>query len=339
MTHPIQTILHIIVLLIGSFFLYAGLFLYESEVGSIQNRLESMWVQLEDYAALPQRTRFMRFVSHLTKAGYDRLFGEKLFSRRAFSVSICYSVASASLLGIALLEIPAVAAILVPEIRSLTGLATHRDMLEVLSIAAILYAALGTYPAFVEPSEVKDWLKWVNKLALFPVLGLSLITPEVFKQPAVFLELASEPWRYAVLLLLVGSFVCDVLFIAVTRRTLEWCSETANFGRIAALLLTNLFLGVLLVFGPLGLPGRMKYLGTLNIIDMVAASVFVFIACLMLLHVVLRLILPRLLYALIVGRIGRQRTLYVMFGIALIVLGSNPLMRTIQSFLTKLLTP
>jgi hypothetical protein len=228
MTHPIQMILHIIVLFIGSLFLYAGLFLYESEVGSIQNRLESMWVQLEDYAALPQRTRFMRFVSQITKAGYDRLFGEKLFSRRAFSVSICYAVASASLLGIALLEIPA-PAILVPEIRNLTGLATHRDMLEVLSIVATLYAALGTYPAFVEPSEVKDWLKWVNKLALFPILGLSFITPEVFKQPAIFLRLVSEPWRYVVLLLLVGSFVCDVLFIAVTRRTLEWCSETANF--------------------------------------------------------------------------------------------------------------
>jgi hypothetical protein len=83
----------------------------------------------------------------------------------------------------------------------------------------------------------------------------------------------------------------------------------------------------------------MKFLGALNTIDMVAASVFIFIACLMLLHVVLRLILPRVLYALIVGKIGTQRALYVLFGIALLVLGSNPLMKTIQSLLTKLLTP
>jgi hypothetical protein len=36
-----------------------------------------------------------------------------------------------------------------------------------------------------------------EKVALFPLLGISFITPEVFKRPAVLLEVITEPWRYS----------------------------------------------------------------------------------------------------------------------------------------------
>jgi hypothetical protein len=316
----LQIALRISAGLFGALLLYGSFFLYEDEFGRLTNFLETWWVRIDDMQRGVQsmHTAFMLEVSRIAAAGYERLFGKKLISRRAFSVSICYSVASCSFFLILLLQVTSIADPLIPRATALTGIANKRDMIELLAVAALFYLGLGTYPAFVKPSRLKDWLKWVNKLALFPLIGISFLTADVFKKPAVLLELIKQPWRYEVVLFLLCSFLCDLIVIIITRRVLLWCSRGPNFTRIAAMVLSNLSLGVVLVVGPLALPDKFKIMGALNIVDALAALVFFGIALLMLLHKLFWPLLSRAIYIGIAHGSGRSRRVISSIGFVLI---------------------
>src|SRR5713101_120402 len=82
--------------LAGGSLLYPALFLYEDEQGQIQNKLEEWWVRSSDKqsAVLSRHATFMRQIAGLCTDALDRLFGSKFISARAFSVSVCYSMAS-----------------------------------------------------------------------------------------------------------------------------------------------------------------------------------------------------------------------------------------------------
>jgi hypothetical protein len=64
------------------------------------------------------------------------------------------------------------------------------------------------------------------------------------------------------LLLLVASFLCDVVFIVVTRWILRWCSDAPTLSRISAMILVNCSLAALFTLGPLALPRNAKILVT-----------------------------------------------------------------------------
>jgi hypothetical protein len=65
--------------------------LYEDEQGRIQNKLEEWWVKLRDQedSAISRHAAFMRAVARLATHGFDRVFGERIFSFRALWVSGC----------------------------------------------------------------------------------------------------------------------------------------------------------------------------------------------------------------------------------------------------------
>ena len=55
----------------GLFCLYLAIFLYETEQGTIQNRLEGLWVRIDDLklAALSRQAAFVRVVADATAVG------------------------------------------------------------------------------------------------------------------------------------------------------------------------------------------------------------------------------------------------------------------------------
>src|SRR5258707_1142858 len=78
----------------GVVLICAGLFLYEDEEGRFQNKVEEWWIALSDKqkASRSRIAAFMQEVARLTGSGFDRLFGQRLFSLRVVPVSIYLSI-------------------------------------------------------------------------------------------------------------------------------------------------------------------------------------------------------------------------------------------------------
>src|SRR6476660_1672441 len=88
--------IHILFGLTGVFFLYLGLALTETEEGKLQNRLEDLWVRIDDLqsAAISRQAAFLKQLSALSGAGLNKLFGDRLFSKRSIVASLWFSIAS-----------------------------------------------------------------------------------------------------------------------------------------------------------------------------------------------------------------------------------------------------
>ena len=84
---------------IGALLIYVGGFLYETQEGKIKSKLEGFWIAVDDaQQTLPdRRVAFLREVAWRGGIIFDRVFGDRLFSRRFFVVSIYLSVASLSI--------------------------------------------------------------------------------------------------------------------------------------------------------------------------------------------------------------------------------------------------
>src|SRR5689334_4085828 len=89
-------VLRVISVLAGALMVYGSLFLYERDERKIQNILETWWVRIDDarLEATGRHTAVTRAAANLAQSGLDRLFGRRLLSLRAISVSGLLSLAS-----------------------------------------------------------------------------------------------------------------------------------------------------------------------------------------------------------------------------------------------------
>ena len=76
--------------------MYVAFFLYEDREARLQNRLEDLWVRVDDlqHSALSREAAFLQEATRVTGAALDRLLGPKLLSLR--SVAICLALSQAS---------------------------------------------------------------------------------------------------------------------------------------------------------------------------------------------------------------------------------------------------
>lgn len=89
-------LLRVVVCVTGVVLVYAAVFLYEDEQGRMQNKLEVWWIRLNDrsHHAISRHTKFLRNIASVTSLGFDKLFGESLFSVKFVNVSASFSMAS-----------------------------------------------------------------------------------------------------------------------------------------------------------------------------------------------------------------------------------------------------
>jgi len=92
----IANFFHLVLGLMGLLLLYAGLFLTETEEGRLQNRLEELWIRVDDLQsrAVTRQAAFLQQVSGLIADGLVKLFGQKLFSVKSVASCLCFSMAS-----------------------------------------------------------------------------------------------------------------------------------------------------------------------------------------------------------------------------------------------------
>jgi hypothetical protein len=81
--------------LVASLAFYMALFLYKSEKGRLENRIDTLWIWIDDRAKRTRRlsTALMNRVGASLTTFYDRLFGPRLLSLHMLSVSVNLSMA------------------------------------------------------------------------------------------------------------------------------------------------------------------------------------------------------------------------------------------------------
>lgn len=101
MTHLILTVVRILISCFAFLLIYIAAFLHEDEEGKLQNRLEELWMRIDDLQsqALSRETVFLRELLRLLTRGFDGLLGKNLLSVRSITVVFCYCWASAALLN------------------------------------------------------------------------------------------------------------------------------------------------------------------------------------------------------------------------------------------------
>ena len=88
-------LLRFVLLTSGLFLIYAALFLYETEHGLLQNKLEDLWIRIDDRQRpfLSRHTVLIKGLATLLISAFNRLFGSRLLSLRAILVSASFSLA------------------------------------------------------------------------------------------------------------------------------------------------------------------------------------------------------------------------------------------------------
>lgn len=298
--------LHLVIGLIGAVLLYVALFLRETEEGKLQNRLEKLWVEIDDLskAAVSKHTAFLKRISASTSFGLDRLFGVRLFSAGAASASVCFSVGSIFLFWASVF------------LRShQAGHAYHSYLLPSF-IVGVLSLIVGLLPV---PYRYLGFLWFVIGMVIMVYADWDLLdfdwTSDWELMKKDFLPIA-ESW-----LLLAVSFLSDVLFIAISRWCVRRSSDLDNGWHIAFLLILNGCLGVFLISpifwwqkllatpadeSALGYGSYVLFLGASNLVDGAISALFILLALTALAHLAIWPIMERPIYSL--QRFGLTRS-------------------------------
>jgi hypothetical protein len=87
----ISNLFHVVLGIAGLLLLYAGLFLAENEEGKMQNRLEELWIRVDELRsrAMTRQAALLQQIAGLVAGGFAALFGRKFFSVKSVASCLC----------------------------------------------------------------------------------------------------------------------------------------------------------------------------------------------------------------------------------------------------------
>jgi hypothetical protein len=305
---------------VGLTLVYLGAFIYESEQKKLQNRLEDLWLKVDDLnaAGLKKRAAFMVVVAQITTSSFDAVFGPDLISLPCVGASMAYALAYACLL-FAIVRFAGVAHVVGPAP-------------SVASQAAwgLLFLLLGNLRPLAP--RLARFQFWLTLGAFGLVIALYRHNMRWFSgQPIGFTSLteASTVAQGVVYGGGIGlTIICVIAFIALTRWLVRWSAGSVSFLRISTLLFVNL----LLAFAIMAAPGALAFVtlkplspwplmwGVVlvgNSLIALVALAFFFFAVLMLVHQLFWPLLSRPLYLVANERLLTHRKALISTGLAL----------------------
>jgi len=220
MTHITLVLARTVVICVGALLMYIAFFLREDEEGKLQNRLEELWVQIDDLQghALAKHTLFLKELLSLLGSGFDSLLGPKLFSFRSAVVTLCYSAASMSIL-IALVN--ATFTIGPPAFDT-------REFLKV-SVFFVVFMAMGTSSIAIR--RPITFGIWAGSSLLILIVVFRWATRPMGWRPSDQMLFAAA---------LVGGIVCDLCFVAINRAIIRFSTSLQTTIQIAVMLACNM---------------------------------------------------------------------------------------------------
>ena len=82
----------ILAIVVGCATVFVALFMYEDEEGKWQNRIDELWLAIDDRARITGRkaVALLNKMSDIVTAGLDRVFGHRLLFFRSIGASTSY---------------------------------------------------------------------------------------------------------------------------------------------------------------------------------------------------------------------------------------------------------
>jgi hypothetical protein len=339
--------LRIVSAIAGCGLIYTALFVYEDAQDKLQNHLERWWVQLRDQhpQALTAHTAFLRRIATTTESLFLRVFGHGSFTLNAFALSGSISFAAALLhhfdnrflqpmevvhhrydfdFGIFFAVAPLVWIIC----RSVRGQMRCRSAILTAIVIYWLYSSWDGATRYLSRLAEGRWHPMPKIVAAVPIEG-------------------------SVFLVVLGlSFLCDISFLFIVRRTLKAISSSKNSLGIVLLAIVPLLLGYFAIYGPLALtnvwyvfPVRFGFRGQLpqlahyrdqflfqlwsqfspgrvadfNYFDFLIGALFFVVLATLLIHVIAWPVIEKPIYLLQELGIAKRRKLAAILGLACIV--------------------
>lgn len=227
-THLSLLLSRIVIATFACFLLYVALFTYEDEQGRLQNRLDELWIRVDEMrrAATAGHTAFLKSAISLVNAGLDSLYGPKLLSPRSLAVTLSYSIGSLHLL-----------------VSYYAYSSPNFGDVMFFGIAILL----GTSVLFVKQARMVSTWSWtiilldIPLLAFGPVLG----APRPFTLSSLREEWTASGEAFLFSTSLAGGVICDVLFIMINRSLLKSAGRVKSGVSATLIVVCNVALGIL----------------------------------------------------------------------------------------------
>jgi hypothetical protein len=260
---------------------YVAFFMYEDEEGNWQNRLEEVWIQIDDRARLIEARTFAVFnrVAALLVDITDWIFGKRLFSFRTVTASINLSLA------FMLMALATVVLLL--------------DSTMLLEAVPVFCVGLGLLVLVFLPAVFPT--KWTLAISSAPIIVFALRIPRF--RP--YGNLTMDKFWEIMLLSIVYSLISDIFAITIIRslfRVISWTTSTFRMIKAVSILfavpiviVAFPMLGILIV---LMLPGnydRTQILGAASLIGF-ALNVSTFVYCVGPVALLAAIVLHRMLW-------------------------------------------
>lgn len=249
----------------GLLCIYIAVFIYETERGEIQNKLENWWIKIDDAkrTSLSRHVVFMRYVAEVSVSMIDRLLGNKFLSLRAVGVAVFCCYAAALFLCSFYLSV-----------------AYSGRIWIVTGLPILVMVISGTLPVFVSANIWKVvWGSLIILFLFFWAVGMFLAW-ELSREPFILTAAYGARDLFDVPFLILGtigtilgtsltSFFC-LAFIKTIRKLLLWSSGLEKPFQISAAIGLNLLVVTILIGIPFVL---LSFTGEVNLIELVFSQV------------------------------------------------------------------
>jgi len=219
-------------ILFGLALLYIAIFLHEDEEGILRNRIIDLWNRINTTGEKAHSgiSRFSQALSSLLVRSFDWYFGKELFSPRVIGTSILLSAAS-GFLTLAIFE--------------LFRFKDQGHLLKSTVSTFIRFFVWASIPA-IYPKRWLVFIWWMSIIA-FPLSGLGFFIFLAQRQGTSYVFHGIGYSAFAFLF----SFSCDVIYIAITRKTLRKLTGPIGFGKSLYLISCNMLLLLLFIVLPI----------------------------------------------------------------------------------------
>ena len=313
--------------LIGAGALYCACFLYEDEEGRLQNKIEALWIAIDDLQRRGQSFPLVTKIASLINRAMDKVAGkgEGIVSQKLMGISTCFSFA-----GLALWTMFQ----FYPAIMHHPELPRSTQLIMMLPNAITLLVTLAL-PVIALKYESK-WLSIVTVIPIVAYLFRDKLPDYIF----------STNVREGLIFM---SMYIGALLLIVVRWTMWLLERNANIIRITCAITFHLIIVVVLVILPIQHAHASKVIiipvdvnnpvgvmwayslsfgytfAALNTATGLFAISFTSILIFMLLHRTLTPLVARILYPIARFQVIRNRKVMAAIGIALIAVISPPL--------------